>query len=96
MLRCPVFWLLFVMFTLMSMSGLMVNSQMRAFAKDFGITSVNAFGMAALPLALTIHRFTNGLTRPVFGQVSDRDLLAVPLTVGRYLRHDSGALVAGR
>src|SRR5690606_40950000 len=30
------------------------------------------FGMAALPLALTIDRFANGLTRPFFGWVSDR------------------------
>jgi OFA family oxalate/formate antiporter-like MFS transporter len=28
--------------------------------------------MAALPLALTLDRFTNGLTRPFFGWVSDR------------------------
>jgi MFS transporter, OFA family, oxalate/formate antiporter len=72
MLRSPVFWLMFVMFTLMSTSGLMVISQMGAFAKDFGITSVSVFGMAALPLALTLDRFTNGLTRPFFGWVSDR------------------------
>ena len=72
MLRSPVFWLMFLMFTLMSTSGLMVISQMGAFAKDFGITAVEVFGMAALPLALTIDRFTNGLTRPFFGYVSDR------------------------
>jgi OFA family oxalate/formate antiporter-like MFS transporter len=72
MLRSPVFWLMFVMFTMMSTSGLMVISQMGAFAKDFGITSVSVFGMAALPLALTLDRFTNGLTRPFFGWVSDR------------------------
>ncbi len=72
MLRSPVFWLMFVMFTLMSTSGLMVISQMGAFARDFGITSVTVFGMAALPLALTLDRFTNGLTRPFFGWVSDR------------------------
>ena len=30
------------------------------------------FGLAALPLALTIDRITNGLTRPFFGWVSDR------------------------
>ncbi len=72
MLRSPVFWLMFLMFSLMSTSGLMVISQMGAFAKDFGITSVEVFGMAALPLALTIDRFTNGLTRPFFGWVSDR------------------------
>jgi MFS transporter, OFA family, oxalate/formate antiporter len=72
MLRAPLFWLMFLMFTLMSTSGLMVISQMGAFAKDFGITSVMVFGMAALPLALTLDRFTNGLTRPFFGWVSDR------------------------
>ncbi|HEY5291401.1 MAG TPA: oxalate/formate MFS antiporter [Burkholderiales bacterium] len=72
MLRSPVFWLMFLMFTLMSTSGLMVISQMGAFAKDFGITAVEVFGMAALPLALTIDRFTNGLTRPFFGYISDR------------------------
>ncbi len=72
MLRSPVFWLMFLMFSLMSTSGLMVISQMGAFAKDFGITTVEVFGMAALPLALTIDRFTNGLTRPFFGWISDR------------------------
>jgi MFS family permease len=30
------------------------------------------FGLAALPLALTVDRITNGLTRPFFGWVSDR------------------------
>jgi oxalate/formate antiporter len=72
MLKTPVFWLLFVMMTMMSTSGLMVISQMGAFAKDFGVTGAMVFGMAALPLALTIDRFTNGFTRPFFGWVSDR------------------------
>lgn len=71
MLGTPVFWLLFIMMTMMSTSGLMVISQMGAFAKDFGITAVTVFGLAALPLALTIDRFTNGLTRPFFGWLSD-------------------------
>ena len=72
MLKTPIFWLVFLMMTMMSTSGLMVISQMASFAKDFGITAVTVFGMAALPLALTIDRFTNGLTRPFFGWVSDR------------------------
>lgn len=71
MLRTPVFWLMFAMMTMMSTSGLMVISQMGAFAKDFGIASTVVWGMAALPLALTIDRFANGLTRPFFGWVSD-------------------------
>ncbi|WP_454731755.1 MULTISPECIES: oxalate/formate MFS antiporter [Cupriavidus] len=72
MLRTPLFWLLFGMMTMMSTSGLMVTSQMAAFAKDFGVTGATVLGMAALPLALTLDRFTNGLTRPLFGWVSDR------------------------
>jgi OFA family oxalate/formate antiporter-like MFS transporter len=72
MLRTPVFWLMFAMMTMMSTSGLMVISRMASFAKDFGITLVTVFGLSALPLALTIDRFTNGLTRPFFGWVSDR------------------------
>jgi oxalate/formate antiporter len=72
MLRTPVFWLMFAMMTMMSTSGLMVISQMGAFAKDFGIANTLVWGMAALPLALTIDRFANGLTRPFFGWVSDR------------------------
>jgi MFS family permease len=72
MLRQPVFWLMFAMMTMMSTSGLMVISQMGALAKDFGVATVAVFGMAALPLALTVDRVTNGLTRPFFGWVSDR------------------------
>jgi MFS transporter, OFA family, oxalate/formate antiporter len=72
MLRTPTFWLLFVMMTMMSTGGLMVISQMGAFAKDFGVSDVTVFGLAALPLALSLDRITNGLTRPFFGWVSDR------------------------
>jgi OFA family oxalate/formate antiporter-like MFS transporter len=71
-LKTPIFWLMFVMMSLMSTSGLMVTSQMATFGADFGITNAVVFGMAALPLALTVDRFTNGLTRPFFGWVSDR------------------------
>jgi OFA family oxalate/formate antiporter-like MFS transporter len=72
MLRTPIFWLLFVMMTMMSTSGLMVISQMGAFARDFGVAEVSVLGLTALPLALTLDRVTNGLTRPFFGWVSDR------------------------
>jgi oxalate/formate antiporter len=71
MLRQPLFWLMFVMMAMMSTSGLMVTSQMASFARDFGVAGVLVFGLTALPLALTIDRFTNGLTRPFFGWISD-------------------------
>jgi oxalate/formate antiporter len=72
MLRAPVFWLLFGMMTMMSTGGLMIISQFAAFSRDFGVASVVVFGLAALPLALTVDRITNGLTRPFFGWLSDR------------------------
>ena len=72
MLKEPIFWLMFAMMTMMATSGLMVVSQMGAFAKDFGIANATVFGMAALPLAMTLDRLTNGLTRPFFGWISDR------------------------
>jgi MFS transporter, OFA family, oxalate/formate antiporter len=72
MLRTPVFWLLFVMMTMMSTSGLMVTSQMGAFTADFGLAGAVLWGLPLLPLALSIDRVTNGATRPFFGWVSDR------------------------
>jgi OFA family oxalate/formate antiporter-like MFS transporter len=63
---------MFLMMTMMSTGGLMVISQFANFTKDFGVASVVIWGFAALPLALTIDRITNGLTRPFFGYVSDR------------------------
>jgi oxalate/formate antiporter len=76
MLRTPVFWLMFVMMSMMSTGGLMVITQFTSFAKSFGIdakTTVVILGvtLAAIPTALTFDRITNGLTRPFFGWVSD-------------------------
>ena len=72
MLKSPVFYLLFVMMSMMSTSGLMVVFNVGPFAKDFGVANMLVLGMAALPLSLTLSRVTNGLTRPFFGWVSDR------------------------
>src|SRR6195256_1808680 len=72
MLRAPVFWLLFAMMTMMSTGGLMIISQFAAFSRDFDVANVLVFGLAALPLALTVDRITNGLTRPFFGWLSDQ------------------------
>lgn len=71
MLKTPVFWLMFVMMTMMSTGGLMVTSNFASFARDFGVADALVLGAAALPLALTFDRITNGLTRPLFGWVSD-------------------------
>jgi len=71
MLKNPVFWLLFIMMSMMSTSGLMVVSNVGPFANEYKVAQALVWGMAALPLSLTLSRFTNGLTRPFFGWVSD-------------------------
>ena len=72
MLKTKVFWLMFVMMTMMSTGGLMVISQFATFSRAFGVADIMVWGLAALPLALTVDRITNGLTRPFFGWVSDQ------------------------
>ena len=99
MLRSPVFWLMFVMMTMMSTGGLMVVSNFKSFATDFGLGKAAVFGAAAVPLALSIDRIANGLTRPFFGWMSDRigrentmavafTLEAAAIAVLIALRHD--------
>ena len=99
MLVNPIFWLLFLMMTMMSTTGLMVISQMGAIARDFKVADALVFGMAALPFALTIDRITNGLTRPFFGWVSDKlgrektmliafSLEGAAITVWYFVAHD--------
>jgi MFS transporter, OFA family, oxalate/formate antiporter len=71
MLKNPIFYLLFVMMSLMSTSGLMVTSNVDPFAREYQVADVLVLGVSALPLSLTLSRVTNGLTRPFFGWVSD-------------------------
>src|SRR5207245_4331463 len=72
MLLTPIFWLMFIMMTMMSTAGLMVTSQMAAFTRDFGMANAIVFGPPLLPLPLSLDRITNGLTRPFFGWLSDQ------------------------
>jgi OFA family oxalate/formate antiporter-like MFS transporter len=72
MISTPLFWLMFVMMSMMSTTGLMVTSQMGAFTRDFGMANALVFGLPLLPLALSLDRITNGATRPIFGYISDR------------------------
>ncbi len=72
MLKTPIFWTMCLMMTLMASGGLMVISQFALFAKDFGAGNAMVFGLSALPLALTIDRVANGVTRPFFGWISDQ------------------------
>ena len=55
MLKNPIFYLLFVMMSMMSTGGLMVVSNIGAFAKEYGVANVLVFGaVAALDILTAI------------------------------------------
>jgi OFA family oxalate/formate antiporter-like MFS transporter len=72
MLTTPTFWLLYVMFILVSASGLMATAQIALIARDFGLSNtVLLFGGTTLTIALVIDNVLNGSARPFFGWISD-------------------------
>jgi OFA family oxalate/formate antiporter-like MFS transporter len=71
-LGTPVFWLLYLMFVMVSASGLMATAQIAPIAKDFGVgDTVLLFGASTLSVALIVDNICNGGARPLFGWVSD-------------------------
>jgi OFA family oxalate/formate antiporter-like MFS transporter len=75
MLRSPVFWLLYIMFVMVSASGLMATAQIAPIAKDFKLADHDVTIMfitaSTLSAALVIDNIFNGLARPFFGWISD-------------------------
>ena len=73
MLRSPIFWLLYVMFVMISASGLMATAQLALIAADMHIANqVLLFGATTLSVALVVDNVMNGAARPFFGWISDR------------------------
>lgn len=74
-LTSGVFWLMYVDFVLVAASGLMATAQLAPIATGFGIanTPVTLVGVTATALvfALSLNNLMNGLSRPLFGWVSD-------------------------
>ena len=72
MLATPVFWVLYVMFVLVSASGLMAAAQLALIARDFHVANTLVLaGMSTLTLALLVDNVANGAARPLFGWISD-------------------------
>ena len=72
MLKTPTFWLLYLMFVMISASGLMATAQIAVIAKNYGISdSILFLGATTLTVALIVDNVLNGLARPFFGWVSD-------------------------
>ena len=76
MVRTPAFWMMYLMFVLMAVGGLMATAQLAPIARDFRVADVpvSLLGVTlpALTFALSIDRVLNGVTRPFFGWVSDQ------------------------
>jgi OFA family oxalate/formate antiporter-like MFS transporter len=71
-LASPVFWVLYIMFVMVSASGLMATAQIALIAKDFNVANTVLLGGAtALSVALIVDNVANGAARPLFGWVSD-------------------------
>jgi OFA family oxalate/formate antiporter-like MFS transporter len=72
-LSTPVFWLLYIMFIMVSASGLMATAQIAPIAKDFNVgDAVILFSASALTVALVVDNVCNGGARPLFGWISDQ------------------------
>ncbi len=75
-LRRPAFWLMYLMFTMACIGGLVVAAQLAPIAKDFGLSDVPVtllgLTLPALTFALALDRVMNGITRPFLGWISDR------------------------
>ena len=72
MLRSPVFWVMYFMFTFDAATGLMATAQIAPIAKDYGLSNTTlVFGATVLSVALVVDNVMNGAARPFFGWVSD-------------------------
>ena len=72
MLRSGAFYLLYLMMTLVTASGLMMTAQLKPIAVTYGFDKYIAFGsFTILTLTLLLNQVLNGSARPFFGWVSD-------------------------
>jgi MFS transporter, OFA family, oxalate/formate antiporter len=75
-LRCPVFYVLYIMFVLIASGGLTMAASLASIAKDLKIDKVPVdilgIAMPALVFALSLNRVFDGVGRPFFGWLSDQ------------------------
>jgi OFA family oxalate/formate antiporter-like MFS transporter len=77
MIRARSFYGLYVMMTIVAFSGMMVTAQLAPIATTFGHDRYIIFGgVTVLGLTIVLDSVLNGITRPLFGWVSDN--------IGRY------------
>ena len=70
--NAPAFWLIYIMFVMVSASGLMATAQIAPISSDFKVGNEIVFwGATTLTAALIIDNIANGAARPLFGWISD-------------------------
>lgn len=80
------FYILYLMMTLVTFSGLMVTAQLKPIGETYGFDKYILFGaVTVLSLTLLLNNVLNGLARPFFGAVSDRlgryDTMAIAFVI---------------
>ena len=72
----PIFMLMYFMFVIVGAGGLIVTANLAPISLDLKVGSIQVtvagLTMTALTFAATLDRILNGLTRPLFGWVSDQ------------------------
>jgi OFA family oxalate/formate antiporter-like MFS transporter len=72
MLKQPSFYVIYLMMTLVAFGGLVVTAQLMAIAGFYKVDKVIvAWGLSAAILAIQLNRIVNGVTRPLWGWISD-------------------------
>ena len=75
MLRSSGFWLIYFMMMMGAIPGLLMLGYIAPMARNYGVAEMPVtllwISSAALPLAMELDRVMGGLTRPVFGWISD-------------------------
>jgi OFA family oxalate/formate antiporter-like MFS transporter len=72
MLRTALFWVIYLMMTMITFGGLVVTAQLGPIARSYNVDKVIVIsGMSALVLAIQVDQILNGLSRPFWGWVSD-------------------------
>ena len=72
MLRQRSFYVIYIMMTMVAFGGLVVTAQLKEIAGFYKVDkNIIAWGLSATILAIQLNRIVNGLTRPLWGWISD-------------------------
>lgn len=72
MLMRPEFYLLYVMFIFANLGGLMATANLSQIAKALNVNTATIWGLAIVPVTVTLTSICNALSRIAWGSVSDR------------------------